>query len=101
MLLDEGALMAYHGNGLSREAVLARRARILESLVSDLLDAIDEFGYEAVYIGVCWQVFPEAVNPQESAEELSQPVWAQQVPGGLAPCDRMQPQRAGREHAAS
>jgi hypothetical protein len=46
----------------SREA---RQARLFHSLKQDLLDAIDEFGYEAVYFGVGCEVFPDAVNPWE------------------------------------
>jgi len=40
-----------------------RQARIFHSLIQDLLDAIDEFGYEAVYFGVGCEVFPDAVDP--------------------------------------
>lgn len=43
----------------------ARRDRIFKSLVYDLHDAIDEFGYEAVYFGVGCEVFPDAVDPWE------------------------------------
>jgi len=43
----------------------ARQRRIFESLKFDLLDAIEEFGYEAVYFGVGCEVFPDAVNPWE------------------------------------
>jgi len=41
----------------------ARQARIFRSLIADLLDAIEEFGYEAVYFGVGCEVFPDAVDP--------------------------------------
>jgi hypothetical protein len=40
-----------------------RQRRIFESLKYDLLEAIEEFGYEAVYFGVGCEVFPDAVDP--------------------------------------
>lgn len=43
----------------------ARMKRIFGSLIHDLLDAIEEFGYEAVYFGVGCEVFPDAVDPWE------------------------------------
>jgi hypothetical protein len=45
------------------EAREARQARVFQSLIADLLDAIDEFGYEAVYFGVGCEVFPDAIDP--------------------------------------
>jgi hypothetical protein len=47
------------------ESLEARQKRIFYSLKHDLLDAIDEFGYEAVYFGVGCEVFPDAVDPWE------------------------------------
>jgi len=38
-----------------------RMRTIFALLLHDLLDAIDEFGYEAVYFGVGCEVFPDAV----------------------------------------
>ena len=52
----------YNTYGETRET---RQARIFKSLIYDLLDAIDEFGYEAVYFGVGCEVFPDAVDPWE------------------------------------
>ena len=41
-----------------------RRMRaIFYCLIHDILDAIEEFGYEAVYFGVGCEVFPDAVDP--------------------------------------
>jgi len=40
-------------------------ARLCHGLRYDYLDAIDEFGYEAVYFGVGCVAFPEAVDPWE------------------------------------
>ena len=40
-----------------------RMRAIFASLIHDLLDAIDEFGYEAVFFGVGCEVFPDAADP--------------------------------------
>ena len=37
--------------------------QVFAGLIHDLLDAIEEFGYEAVYFGVGCEVFPDAVDP--------------------------------------
>jgi hypothetical protein len=42
----------------------ARMRAIFASLIHDLLDAIDEFGYEAVFFGVGCEVSPDAAAPR-------------------------------------
>jgi hypothetical protein len=54
------------------ETTEARQARIFYSLKQDLLDAIEEFGYEAVYFGVGCEVFPDAVNPWDGNDHERQ-----------------------------
>jgi hypothetical protein len=44
-----------------------RMRHLFALLIHDLLDAIDEFGYEAVYFGVGCEVFPDAVPLDEDA----------------------------------
>jgi hypothetical protein len=39
------------------------RVRLFKELISMLEEAIDLFGYEAVYFGVGCEVFPDAVDP--------------------------------------
>ncbi len=48
---------------LDPETEVKMRA-IFASLIHDLLDAIDVFGYEAVYFGVGCEVFPDAADPR-------------------------------------
>jgi hypothetical protein len=43
--------------------------RVFACLIHDMLDAIDEFGYEAVYFGVGCEVFPEVIDPFEGNDQ--------------------------------
>lgn len=51
----------------------AKRRAVFTCLVQDLLDAIDEFGYEAVYFGVGCVVFPEAAGDPACGQAPASP----------------------------
>jgi len=63
--VERQAMLALFMRDTKGQQAKDRQARIFHSLIYDLLDAIDEFGYEAVYFGVGCEVFPDAVNPWE------------------------------------
>ena len=48
---------------VSPEQREAMQARVFKELIVLIEEAIDLFGYEAVYFGVGCEVFPDAVDP--------------------------------------